>query len=48
MTDAEFWLLIRRALLMIVAAIEKKYAKRNGQVVEPTGTDTVTMWMNDK
>jgi hypothetical protein len=48
MTDAEFWLLIRRALLMIVAAIEKKYAKNNGQVVEPTGTDTVTMWMNDK
>ena len=48
MTEAEFWLIIRRALLMIVAAIEKKYAKRNGQVVEPTDTDTVTTWVNDK
>jgi hypothetical protein len=46
MTEAEFWLIIRRALLMIVAAIEKKYAKRNGQVVEPTGTDTVATWTN--
>jgi len=25
MTDKEFWLLVRRALLLIVAAIEKKY-----------------------
>lgn len=25
MTEKEFWLMIRRALLMIVGAIEKKY-----------------------
>ena len=25
MTDKEFWLLFRRALLMIVSAIEKRY-----------------------
>jgi hypothetical protein len=25
MTDRDFWLMIRRALLMIAAAIEKKY-----------------------
>lgn len=48
MTEAEFWLLIRRALMMIVAAIEKKYAKNNGQVIEPTDTDTVATWVNDK
>lgn len=48
MTEAEFWLIIRRALLMIVAAIEKKYAKRNGQVVEPTDTDTVVSWANTR
>jgi hypothetical protein len=27
MTDKEFWLLFRRALLMICAAIEKKYGE---------------------
>ena len=26
MTDYEFWMLIRRALLMIAAAIEKRFA----------------------
>jgi len=25
MTDREFWLLVRRALLMVIRAIEKKY-----------------------
>jgi len=25
MTDREFWLLIRRALLMVIRAIEKRY-----------------------
>ena len=25
MTDREFWLIVRRALLMIVRAIEKRY-----------------------
>ena len=25
MTDKEFWMMIRRALMMICAAIEKKY-----------------------
>lgn len=27
MTEQEFWQLVRRALLMICAAIEKKYGK---------------------
>jgi len=25
MTESEFWLLVRRALLMVVAAIEKRF-----------------------
>jgi len=25
MTDREFWLLVRRALLMVIRAIEKRY-----------------------
>jgi hypothetical protein len=29
MTDKEFWLLIRRALLMIVRAIERKYTSKD-------------------
>lgn len=50
MTDKEFWLIIRRALLMIAAAIEKKYALKNGKVIEPTETDTVMVikWEADK
>jgi len=28
MTDHDFWMLIRRALLMICAAIEKKFTKQ--------------------
>ena len=28
MTENEFWMLIRRALLMICAAIEKKFTKQ--------------------
>lgn len=30
MSDQEFWLAIRRALLMICAAIEKKHGKDEG------------------
>lgn len=48
MTDKEFWLLVRRALMMIVAAIEKKYALKNGHVIEPTETDTIATWQADK
>jgi hypothetical protein len=28
MTDRDFWLIVRRALLMIVKAIEKKYYQK--------------------
>ena len=28
MTDYDFWMLVRRALLMICAAIEKKFTKQ--------------------
>ena len=48
MTDKEFWMLIRRALMMIIAAIEKKYAIKNGHIVEPSETDTIATWLNDK
>lgn len=43
MTDAEFWLMIRRALLMIIAAIEKKYVSKNGKLLEQTETDTIAI-----
>ena len=33
MTDKEMWLVVRRALMMVVKAIEQKYMKDNGQSV---------------
>lgn len=48
MTEAEFWLLIRRALKMIVTAIERRYLPDKATKVEATDTDTVATWMNDK
>lgn len=43
MTDKEFWTLFRRALLLIIAAIERKYqlGKWNG-VISEIKDDTVT------
>ena len=35
MTDKEFWLLFRRALLMIVSAIEKRYDIKSKSVIIP-------------
>jgi len=32
MTDREFWLIIRRALLMLVSAIERKYEIKSGRI----------------
>jgi hypothetical protein len=34
MSDKEFWLLIRRALLMVVHAIEKKYGLTHEAVTD--------------
>ena len=35
MSDREFWLIIRRALLMVVSAIEKRYdIKSNRAILE--------------
>jgi hypothetical protein len=31
MTDREFWVIVRRALLMVVAAIEKRYQIRQAE-----------------
>ncbi len=36
MTDKEFWLLFRRALLIIVSAIEKKYDIKSKCDIMPT------------
>ena len=46
MTDKELWIMIRRALLMVVDAIERrwalgKYAK--GVIIEPTEHDSVSV-----
>ena len=40
MTDKDFWMIVRRALLMICKAIERKYT---GKDVELTGGDQVTI-----
>lgn len=34
MSDREFWLMVRRALLMFVAAIDKKYCLKSNEAVE--------------
>lgn len=33
MTDRDFWLIIRRALLMICSAIEKRYCEQSTPIV---------------
>jgi hypothetical protein len=45
MTDKDFWLLIRQALLTMVRAIERKYKLGDyskGEVIETDDNDTVT------
>ena len=37
MTDRDFWLIVRRALLMVVRAIEKKYPADNVPLEEEKG-----------
>ena len=44
MTDKDFWLIVRRALLMIVKAIEKKYQEE--QIID-TEASSVS-WILDK
>lgn len=34
MTDYDFWMLIRRALLLVVKAIEKKYLSESASVTK--------------
>ena len=46
MNDKELWLAIRRALLMIVRAIEKKFPGKD-EVVEPSDTQSVTFFDED-
>ena len=47
MNDKELWLAIRRALLMIVRAIEKKYPGKD-QVLEVDETASFTFLDDDK
>ena len=46
MNDKELWMMIRRALLMIVKAIEKKYPGKD-ELVEPSDTVSVTFFDED-
>ena len=45
MTEREFWMLIRRALLMIVKAIESKYSQ--SEQLEPSDNVTVSLATDD-
>ena len=42
MTDKEFWLMLRRALLMICKAIEKKYTNVEEDEIDNEGQITVS------
>lgn len=42
MNDKDFWLIVRRALLMVVRAIEKRYKLNEMKVVEIGDTDTIS------
>ena len=46
MTDRDFWLTVRRALLMVVRAIEKKYPADN-VLLEPSDTDTIAVAISE-
>ena len=41
MTDKEFWMMVRRALLMFVKAIEMRYTGKDVEL-EPDDSDQVT------
>ena len=43
MTDKQFWLTVRRALLMVVRAIEKKYDIAEKVPLEADATTTVSV-----
>ena len=47
MNDKEFWMMVRRALLMICSAIEKKYPGKD-QVLEVDETASFTFFDDDK
>ncbi len=50
MSDKEFWLLIRQALLTMVRAIERKYKLgpySKGKVVHPAEADGVTTTLDN-
>ena len=46
MTDKELWIMIRRALLMVVKAIERRWGLDEcgkGVIIEPTERDSVSV-----
>ena len=38
MNDKEFWLIIKRALMMVVKAIERKYPTKEARLEDGDGT----------
>jgi hypothetical protein len=46
MTDKDFWLIVRRALLMIVKAIERKYPARE-EILDTGGNASVSFLVDD-
>jgi hypothetical protein len=46
MTDRDFWLIVRRALLMIVKAIEKKYPAKEVEL-DTGGNASVSFLIDD-
>ena len=46
MTDKDFWLIVRRALLMIVNALERRYPTKNVEL-DTGGQVTVSMLVDD-
>jgi hypothetical protein len=44
MSDRELWLIIRRALLMIVKAIERKYSIT--EEIKPTKSQSISWWVD--
>ena len=46
MNDKELWMMIRRALLMIVKAIEKRYPGKD-ELIEPSDTQSITFFDED-
>ena len=47
MTDKEFWLMIRRALMMICSAIEKKYPGKE-EILDTGGQVSVSYLAEEK